>query len=137
MGARKAHCFVVLLGQQRHPPMGGWLAGGTRPSFLHPWWIVCITGRSVGRCPGRLAFCPPRPCSLSLLVGWPSRSAHVLLAALHSRGFVAYRSRGLLDGAMSSIFQGPSALPVLCPIDRTFHIKFGSCGGQKAGMSLR
>lgn len=66
---------------QRHPPMGGWLAGGTRPWSLHPRWIVRIAGRSVGRpCPGRLAFFPnpPRPCSLSLLFGWPSRSAHVL-----------------------------------------------------------
>lgn len=48
--------------------MGGWLAGGTRPWFLHPWWIVRITGRSVGRpiVLGALLF-PLQACLLRLL----------------------------------------------------------------------
>lgn len=65
---------------QRHPPMGGWLAGGTRPSLLHPWWI-CLHNRSVGRPTSwdALLLFPPRPCSLPFLVGWPCGPLAVLM----------------------------------------------------------
>lgn len=113
---------------QRHPPMGGWLAGGTRPSLLHPWWI-CPHNRSVGRpmswdalLLARCRSCLVGPVALSLCLcatsvdSIPADSSPVDLGICSTAPCLGF-------------FQGHSALPVLCPIDRTFHIKFGLFGG--------
>lgn len=126
---------------QRHPPMGGWLAGGTRPSLLHPWWI-CPHNRSVGR-----------PMSWDAFASFPSQGlarcrfrlvgpvALSLCLCATSVDSIPADSSPVDLGVCSTapclgFFQGPSALPVLCPIDRTFHIKSGLFDGQMAGMSL-
>lgn len=108
--------LVVLLGQQRHRRWAaGWLAARGRCFSTRGGLCASPVGRSVGRCPWAACFLPSQafarcPCWF----GWPSRSAHVLLPALHSSGFVTYRSRGLLDGAVSWIFSGSFRPP--CPV---------------------
>lgn len=141
-GARKPHVLVAVLGQQRHPPTGGWLADGRRPFLLHRWWIVRISGRSVGRCPGRLVFAPIRGLA-------PRCGCCVVVLSLRSCATAATCSLPSIPAEWSPVdigvcstapclggFQGPSALLALCPIERTFYNEFGLVRRAKSGNAL-
>lgn len=109
---------------QRHPPMGGWLAGGTRPSLLHPWWI-CPHNRSVGR-PMSWGFCSLQglahcrsclvgPVALSranVLIVWPpfQRICRLLISGS------ARRRRAL-------VFPSGSFRPP-CPVSNRPHVPY-------------
>lgn len=99
--------------------MGGLLARGRRPFFLHPWWISRITGRSVGRpTDGLGALLFPSEALFAVALAWLPSSFQQIRHLLISG---SARSRGFLDpsGCFKTTF----------PVPNRPHVQW-----QKAGM---